>query len=419
MSVIKRIESLLEKGGKYLKLDVLYFAKGGFWLTASQIAGAAVSFILSVYLANTLPKESYGSYRYILSLASILGSFTLTGLNTAIIQSVARGYEGALRQAFKLSLRWSVASFLISIAGSGYYFYNENYVLGSALVIIAFAGPFLNSAGLFSSFINGKKDFRTQSLYTFIDNALPALAIIIAAFFTKNILLLIATYFISSTLIALILYFRTLKKFKPNDQQDGQIESYSIKLSVLNIITILTTQIDKVIVFTYLGPVELAIYGIALSFPEQIRGILRNMSSLLIPRFAERDITEQSVDVKGKTKKLASLFALITIAYALCAPILFKIFFPTYMDSIIYSQVYSLVIIASVAWIPGSIFISQKNDTELSKLSIYGSLIQIGVLVPLVYFFGLWGVIVAKMLGVYGNSVLSFILYKKNYSKKS
>lgn len=417
MTISERASALIKRSSTTVGIDLGYFLKGGFWLSSSQIMSSAIAFVLSIYLANKLSKDVYGNYRYILSIASILGSFSLTGLNTAIVQSVARGFEGSLRQAFRLSLSWSLLSIVITLCGSFYYLYKDNTVLGYSLLIIALINPFLNSAGLFAGYINGKKDFKRQSLYTCIDNIVPSLCVMATVAFTHNIITLVFVYFLSSFAIAGILYIRTVKIFQPQENTDPTLKNYSIKLSLLNIVSIVASQIDKVIVFTFLGSIELAVYGIALAFPEQIRGLVRNMSNLLIPRFAERDMNTHKVNIWNKTSKVVLFLILVTSAYILTAPFLFKIFYPKYLESILYSQVYSIVILGSIAWIPGSIFIAQKNDLELAKLSIYGSVIQIALLIPFVYYFGLWGMIIGRMLGVYGNTALSYLLYIKNYTK--
>ena len=71
---------LLRKSERYFKTDMVYVARGGFWVTAGNIVSALAAFGLAVAYANLLPKESYGTYKYILSLAGIIGAFSLTGL---------------------------------------------------------------------------------------------------------------------------------------------------------------------------------------------------------------------------------------------------------------------------------------------------------------------------------------------------
>ena len=63
----EKIYKLLRKSEKWTHTDMIYLAKGGFWLTLGQIISSVSSFALAVAFANFLPKEVYGNYKYIIS----------------------------------------------------------------------------------------------------------------------------------------------------------------------------------------------------------------------------------------------------------------------------------------------------------------------------------------------------------------
>ena len=79
----------MKRGTELAGLDLKYFASGGFWTTLGQGINAILAFALTIAFANMIPKETYGIYRYILSIAGILNIFTLKGMNTAVVQAVA------------------------------------------------------------------------------------------------------------------------------------------------------------------------------------------------------------------------------------------------------------------------------------------------------------------------------------------
>jgi O-antigen/teichoic acid export membrane protein len=336
MNVLRnKIYNLIRKTERYFKTDMVYLVRGGFWLTLGQVITTLSGFLLSIAFANLLPRETYGVYRYVLSIASIVTAFSLTGLSTAIVQSVARGFEGSLRSSFYLSLRWSIPVTVISFVGSGYYFFKDNNILGAGLLLVGLFSPLLNSAGLFASFINGKKDFQRLSLYSMIDNLIPAAVLFLTLFLTDSVLIIVGVYFLSHTTMALILYWWTLRTFRPQPIEDKEIKDYSIKLSFLNIIGVVTTHIDKVLVFTFLGATELAIYGFATIFPEQIRSVLKNLNSLMIPKFSEKN-PGAPLGLKRKTLQLGIVLVVITIVYILLAPLLYTLLFPQYIESVFY-----------------------------------------------------------------------------------
>jgi len=92
---------------QYTRADMVYLAKGNFWQVLGQVVSSALSLALIFVFANYLPKETYGLYRYILSLAGILGIFTLSEMNQAIGQAVASGDGGVLRASVRYQLKWN------------------------------------------------------------------------------------------------------------------------------------------------------------------------------------------------------------------------------------------------------------------------------------------------------------------------
>ncbi len=61
-----KICNFLRWSEKYIKTDMIYLVKGGFWLTLGQIISSVSSLLLVIAFANLLPKETYGIYKYFL-----------------------------------------------------------------------------------------------------------------------------------------------------------------------------------------------------------------------------------------------------------------------------------------------------------------------------------------------------------------
>jgi len=409
-----KLYRILKWSERYTKTDMVYLTSGGFWITSGYIINSLISFGVTLILGYFLTKEEYGNYRYVLTLFTLFSAITLTGVGTALVQSVAKGNEGAYKQAVSLSYKWSFLGIIGAFFGAGYYVYFQNYFLGFSLVMIAISLPFINALSQFSYFLNGKKDFSILSLYNLLSSTVPLIFVSIFVFFTKNLLLIIFIYFFSNILIRYHLHKRTQKIFKPNEKEDSEIEKYSIKLSLLNALNHVAAHIDKVVVFTYLGSVELAIYSFATIFPDQIRFTLKNFSNLLVPKFTENVSQNKEINIKGKTYQILGLTFLITLMYLLLAPFLYKIFIPKYQEAVLYSQLFALIIPTVVAIIPNSLFIAKKNETKYAKATLGGSAILTALLFPFVHFWGLTGVLLSRILGGYIILGISYYLLKDN-----
>jgi len=197
---------------------MVYLAKGGFWLTLGQGVGAFLGLILAVAFANLVPKEIYGNYKFILSLASIIGAFTLTGMGIAITQSVARGFEGVLRTGFRTQLKWSIFIIIASLGGALYYFWSGNNTIAISLLIVGLFSPLMIATRLYGSFLTGKKEFRTGTFYGMFRNVIPVISLLTTLAFTYNPIVLVFVYFLSRTATNTFFYLRTLQKYKPSQK---------------------------------------------------------------------------------------------------------------------------------------------------------------------------------------------------------
>lgn len=402
---------------QYTKTDMVYLAKGGFWLTLGQGISAISSFLLAIAFANLLPKETYGVYKYILSIAGLLAIPTLNGMNSAIIQATARGFEGSFIPAIKTKIRWGLLGGLFSLILSGYYYSQGNSVLVISFLIAAIFIPFMDSFGAYNALLQGKKLFKTSTQYTILSQLIAISSLIGTLFLTKNLFLIVLAYFTSWTLTRFIFLKITLKKFPPNQNQDPKTISYGKHLSLVGIVITIASYIDRLVLFHYLGATQLAIYSIAIAPPEQIKSIFKNLSILTLPKFAQSTKAEIRKTLPYKLFILFALLIGLIIAYTLAAPLLFKILFPKYIESVFYSQMSIFMIIGGMIPVLNSVLLAKQANPEIYKSNIYISVFQIIITLTLGYLFGIIGVITAKIsVQIFGliSSFWFFIKVTKN-----
>ncbi len=412
-----KLYKFLRWSEKYTKTDMIYLFESGFWLTFGQIITMIFGLALAIGFANLVSKEVYGNYKFILALAGILSIFTLSGIGTAITQAVARGFEGTLKVGFSSLLKWSFLITTVSLSISLYYFINNNNTLALSLLIIGIFSPLLKSTSLYGSFLEGKKDFKTNALYGVLRNTIPIVATFITILFTQNIVIIIFVYFFSNTAISSILYIRTLTKYKLTKKIDFRFLSYGKHLSLINIIAIIGFHIDKILIFHYLGAIELAVYGFALLIPTQINGLLKNISVLALPKFSEQHKFLLKNALFNKTVKLFSASLFITIIYIIAAPIIFKLLLPQYLDSILYSQIFSINILLTGSILVGTTFLrSQKLVKENYITSVIPNVVRIILMLLLILPYGIFGIIASILISRLIAVLLAFFFIRNHNS---
>ena len=414
MKIKEKTRNLLLWSQKYTGTDMVYLAKGGFWLTFGQITYSASALLLAVAFANLLPKETYGVYRYILSLGALLAIPTLGGINTAVVRAVAQGNEGAFIPALKTRLRWGILGGLASLGIAGYYFLNDNITLTICFLIAAIFLPLMNSFDIYEALWDGKKRFNIRTQYRIITQILAVATLITTLFLTKNLFLILLAYFIPYTLCHFIFLQISLKKLPLNEKQDPGTISYGKHLSLMGIIANIAGYLDRIVIWHCLGPVSVAVYSFALSPPQEIGSILRNIGVLALPKFSQRSKEELKATLFPKILKLFLLVIFLIGIYILLAPFLYKLLFPQYLDSVVYSQIFALSFLplAGITLLSTSL-LAQMRKKELYIARSVPPAIRILLLLILIPLFGIWGAISAILITEFLKFGLYLFLFKK------
>lgn len=416
--------SLLRKSERYFKTDMIYVAKGGSWLSVGQFVSSIMALVLSIAFARLVEKEVYGEYKYILSLASLLGIFTLSGMSTAIAQATAAGHSGTIISAFKITLRFNFILVPITIAMATYHhFISGNPSLTLASLLIGATSPLISSFTIFGGLLLGKKDFKGSVLANSLIGIIPPVLVMATMLVFPTPLILATTYFSTLTLVTAYLYFTSVRKYAEKEARtDWNAIRYGKHTSAMNIFGIIASQIDKVIVFHYLGPTQLAIYAFALAIPDQIKGMIKNLNSLMLPRFAERDRTILLPSLWKKMLLLGGGISCIALAYIGSAPIIFNLLFPEYTESVFYSQLIALSLITFAANVPATAMQAQLEKKILYTFNISWAIIQIILVMTLTPPYGLFGAIMAIIVGrvyfLFFWIVVTLLISQGNETKK-
>jgi len=166
------------------------------------------------------------------------------------------------------------------------------------------------------------------------------------------VLVLIAAYFISHTVSYGLVYFQVVKKYRPPVKKSASALTLSAHLSVMRVITMITTNIDKIVIWHFLGPVAVASFTIAQVSTRYAGGTLNSLAAIALPKVARQDlkILQSTLPRKVAIFTLGMMFA--ALVYVLLVPLVFSVVFPQYPESVIIAQILSVFFILS----PSKIF---------------------------------------------------------------
>ena len=169
-------------------------------------------------------------------------------------------------------------------------------------------------------------------------------------------------------------------------------------------------QIDKLIVAPMLGFALLGNYQLSIQFFMILTILPTTVFHYILPHDASGNA---NLGLKKWIIIISVLFAILGI---IIFPIISTVFFPEYEESIAVIQIISIAIIPfTIAIIYNSKFLGMGN----SKIVLVGSLIFLGVLIPLIIILGdifvLEGVGLAMVLGYTCQSIYLILSYKIFY----
>lgn len=411
-----KIYNLLRWSEKYTKTDMVYLAHGGFWLSFGQIISSLSSFLLAIAFANLLPKETYGNYKYILSIASILSISTLSGMSTAITRSIARGLDNSFMPALKTRITWGIFGAIGSILLALYYLINNNSNLAISFLIIAAFIPLDDPFQMYNSLLQGKKLFKKSTKYLIISKIFSFTFILGTIFITKNLPVILFSYFFSWTIIRFIFLKISLKNINPKTKADGESIIYGKHLSLIKGIDVAASSLSSVFLFHFAGSNALAIFSLAIAPIEQIRSLLKMVNSLILPKISHD--SWQLPPMKSFIKKMIPVSigsTILIFIYILFAPIIFKLFFPQYLSSIHFSQIYAFSLFFTVInTIQNTILNAKQKTKEIYIINFLDITLNIFLTIPMIYFFQVWGLVWSGIIiKIIQTVVIFFLIYKE------
>ena len=398
-----KFDSLLTEYSPRFGLDLNYFVKGGFWLGLGQATDILKAFLASVLLANMFTKEIYGQYNFIIVMVSLAGIFALPGMNNAIIDSVAKGYDGTFKKILKSSFFWSLLGSLGFIILSIYGLFNERFYGFIIFLIISLIFPFYEVSRKYYHFLIGRKLFDVYVWYKFIFNLTYVLALGLMFLLKFNLVFLITLIFLIQTIMQIIFTLIILNKYVKNNLESKKSLDFGKKLNFSFMFSQIISYIDSLLVAYFLGFIDLAIFSIITLIPNQLKNVVSSMTPMILPKFIDSPKINQK-DILKSLIKLFFIFCIPVLIYFVIAPPLFQYFYPKYYEYVNLSMFFNISFLTIIYFLPMNFFLKQHHTKKIAHINVISGTILIISSIVLINFFGLIGAIIGRI--IYRSSLL-------------
>lgn len=410
-SLQDRLYIISKKYGSKFNLDLAYFIKNGFWVTIRQIISACAGLAMAIVFTRLSTQEVFGQYQFILSLLAIISIISIPGLNTSLIQSVSRGYDGDYKETVRISFYWSLFGVPMFIILGIYYYFYQSQVLGISLMISSLFFPFFYSTNTWDSFLQGKKRFDIATLYASMQSTVSAVLIMIVVYLDgDNLISIVSIYLLAYSIINILCYYKSLRYINNADRDDDTVR-YGYFITKMSIPGLVANNLDKIIIGAFISPSALAIYTVTAYLPLKLKDAVKPFSNLLLPKFSSLNENMPSI-IKGK-KKLIIVFIIInisvSIAYYFSIEKIDRIMFgENYQDYYHYSKYFFIVILLAVPLNVLSRYVFGVKDAVVIRLSnIMYPILRSIINIILIYKYAIIGAVIAYNL----NFILLLLIY--------
>lgn len=392
-----------------------YYFKNGARLFLANSITTLISVGVLYILANFITKDLHGEYRFVISLIEFLYIATLGGLGTAYAQAVASGYEGDLKHIVRTRLTYGLSGVVLAVVLGAFFIIRGDTTIGMALIGFSVFIPLIPTSQLYINYLSAKSLFGFQSWALVGVRSLTALLLTVTIILYPNNLYLILFIFFSSTLVAHAFFFAlTIKSHPINEKRKDGVIRYGSHLSFMDAFGTASQYLDRLLLGSFMGPVALATYVVAITIPQEI--VARSFGILvylIFPGFAKGNTSPKKVFL------VCCLLALCTIpvivAYILIAPIVFTLFFPQYTDAIIYTQILSgILFFVPFGILIHTYFTATSQVKKLYLTSFVDTIFKLASFTILIWYFGILGAVYATLLTAALRSILYvFFLFSK------
>ncbi len=413
------LETITSLYGNYKKIH-----KNASLLVSGEALSIASSLILAYILANHLSPSTLGQYKYVQSIAGLALTLCLNNLGRALLTTVSKHPKFPITPIFSTYLVWSIPMSIVLLFISGYYYFAADTLFGTSYLIMAIFLPFMGAFDLQYSYLFGLQAYKQVTSTKNFRTILTTIVLGTAAFLSDSPLIIITAYFFSYLISAFIAYLFTLRLHK---QEPGAASHYKTEiqstirygkhLSVISVLSGITRYLDKVIVFQFLGPTNLAIYTIATTVPDFLNLPMRILGSLALPLSAKKDFHSLKKILPVRIVALIVVNGLILLAYNLFAPFIFNTFFPQYTTALPFSKVYALFMLFSPFLLIDSALTAHEKKEAQYVGSVVPSLIRIVLFFVLIPSMGIYGAIFTILLSKFTTHSLNvYYLFKRQHA---
>lgn len=349
------------------------------------------------FLVRSMSKDAFGEYNMLLNAIGIAGLTALTGLNNSLMQAVARGFMGTYRVVVPVAFGSSFLGSFGLLVMSGWYLVDAQKQIAFGCLAAAVLFPLAYGLTQWKSVVIGQERFHELLLLDGGSSILTYGSVIASVFlWPGNYVLPLVLTLLVPAICNLVITASKYRQIPSVAGVEHQNVRYGIRTTFYSGLGAIGSNLDRVLVFSFISPAALALYVAASRIPDLLAGAIQDVSAVIAPRLAKHEKYTKRVDRIFTVISMIYgliIFALAFLAIPLLVPFLFG---ENYADAIPYAQALTCsVAIGNQANMRFRFIRSQIDERGFRDITLFSSAVRLVAFVALVPAFGIIGAVVA------------------------
>jgi len=391
-----------------------------------NVFGAALVFILNIYIARSSSVEVYGNYLLIISILTIASLVSMVGQDGALSKLVPKYSALGLPSLLKGVVTFGFVIVFFSSILVALILYVSGVVAAAEIILFFF--PALVFSFYFQSVF---RSFKKVALSRFFDQILrPSIFIFLLFLFTffsgkpltlSHVVVCFSISVVSSLLVAFFAFSKAVyPRIKDLDVEFKSKEwlVFTFKMLAISLGFVFLAELDVVMVGALLDPKDVAMIGVSIKVASVSLLGLQAANVIGMPMISETFMKGDKDNMRGVVRLISRVSLLFSTSF-----VLIMTFFGDYVLSVfgdVFVSAYPVVMIYCVGfWVssffgPSGYLLVVIGKENINLLLVYAVLVlNVVISIPAIIVYGIQGAAVVTVSLLIVRNVVTWVIAKR------